>query len=358
MGVIRQTLDLLGLTFLFDIFKDVVERIKYIFIPPKAFSWQTLIYLSVFSWLMSYLADEGAIRSIIAFFGWVFLIAGTSWYTTDKPLYIPGTIMPVGAVITGGIVSIFAFRQDDAVVARTIIFWPTISALITAIPEFFEGSGTDVKTQLPKLEDRESLIVLIGCCMLLSCWLNVYVVTDTWMREYPSATVNIGGQKTVQRSDLLTFPESTDTIPRNGRLILEKLQQAVETALRGKSWSNVELWLKNANREVNQLGEAVITIHLAEFEEKELWETQATVDNLDPKNPNSGYILNLFSYWNGPSAVPDEYDGYYLQKSCQIEPITEPVETLSPQNEKITVAEIECLPEIRSGFGKPPQQKR
>lgn len=354
MGVIRQTLDLLGLTFLFDIFKDVVERIKYIFIPPRAFSWQTLIYLSVFSWLMSSLADQGLeqqpIRDIIAFFGWVFLIAGTSWYTTDKPLYIPGTIMPVGAVITGGIVSIFAFQQDDAVVARTIIFWPTISALITAIPEFFEGSGTDVKTQLPKLEDRESLIVLIGCCMLLSCWLNVYVVTDRWMREYPSATVNIGGQEAAQRSDLLTFPESRDRIPQNGRLILEELESAVKTRLSGKSYSDVELWLKNANEQVRQLGETIIGIKLADVQEKDLWTTQATVGNI--KDNPSSYILNLFSVWNGPSAVPG---GYYLQKSCQIEPITEPVDTLSPQNEKITVAEIECLPKIPSGWGKPPQ---
>ena len=358
MGVIRQTLDLLGLTILFDIFKDVVERIKYIFIPPRAFSWQTLIYLSVFSWLMSSLADIAEIRDIIAFFGWVFLIAGTSWYTTDKPLYIPGTIMPVGAVITGGIVSIFAFRQGDAVVARTIIFWPTISAFITAIPEFFEGSGTDVKTQLPKLEDRESLIVLIGCSILLSCWLNVYVVTDRWIGEYPSAKYPVpekaNENEITQRSDLLTFSEPGDKIPKNGVLISDKLQQAVETTLKGKSWSNVELWLKNANQEVNKLGEAVIKEHLAEFEEKDLWSTQATVDNIDPKNPSS-YILNLFSVWNGPSAVPD---GYYLQKSCQIEPITEPVDTLNPQNEKITVAEVECLSEITYGFGNPPQQQR
>ncbi|NJN08956.1 MAG: DUF5357 domain-containing protein [Richelia sp. RM2_1_2] len=364
MGVIRQTLDLLGLTVLFDIFKDLVERIKYIFIPPKAFSWQTLIYLSAFSWLMSSLADS-PIEDIIAFFGWIFLIAGTSWYTTDKPLYIPGTIMPVGAVITGGIVSIFAFQRDDAIVARTIIFWPTISAFITAIPEFFEGSGTDVKTQLPKLEDRESLIVLIGCSILLSCWLNVYVVTDRWISEYPSAKYpvpeKVDDKKITQRSDLLTFLEPGDKTPKNGVLILEKLQQAVETTLRGKPWTDVERvnnenkgWLNNANQEVKKLGEDVIRIHLAEFEEKDLWSTQATVESPDPKNPSS-YILNLFSVWNGPSAVPN---GYYLQKSCQIEPITEPVDTLNPQNEKITVAEVECSPKISYFTGNPPQQKR
>ena len=110
MGVIRETLNLLGLNVLFDFIRDIIERVKYIFIPPRAFSWQTLIYLSIFSWLMSSLANPGSpIQDIIAFFGWMFLVGGTSWYTTDKPLYIPGTIMPIGAVITGGIVSLFAF---------------------------------------------------------------------------------------------------------------------------------------------------------------------------------------------------------------------------------------------------------
>ncbi|MEA5593153.1 septal junction protein FraD [Rivularia sp. UHCC 0363] len=353
MGVVKETLDLLGLAVLFDFLKDAIERIKRFFIPPRAFSWQTLIYLSIFSWLMSSLAYEGAIRDIIAFFGWVFLIGGTSWYTTDKPLYIPGTVMPVGAVITGGIVSIFAFQQNDQVISRTIVFWPTISALIAAVPEFFEGTGTDVNAQLPKLEDRESVIVLIGCCMLLSCWLNIYEVSDEWMKEYPSARYPIATKKDSQRNDLLTFLRPEDQIPQNGILILNKLQPAVETALRGKSWSNVELWLKNANERVNELGEAVIAIHLAEFEEKDLWKTQANVENIDPEDLNSGYRLDLFSVWDGPSAAPN---GYYLQKSCQIEPIAEPVDTLNPQNEKITVAEVECSPKISYFTGKPPNQ--
>ncbi|AFY59151.1 hypothetical protein Riv7116_6835 [Rivularia sp. PCC 7116] len=351
MGVLKETADLLGLAFLFEFLKDVIERVKKFFIPPKAFSWQTLIYLSVFSWLMSYLAN-GGIQDIIAFFGWMFLIAGTSWYTTDKPLYIPGTIMPVGAVITGGIVSIFAFQQqNEEIVARTIIFWPTISALITAVPEFFEGSGTDVKTQLPKLEDRESVIVLIGCCMLLSCWLNLYGVTDSWLNNYPSAKYPVYRDNS-QRNDLLTVLEPENKIPQNGVLILDKLQPAIETALDGKSWSNVELWLKKANQRVSDLGEKVIQIHLAQFEEKEFWKTQASVENIDPKDYNSGYKLNLFSVWTGPSATKK---GYYLKRSCQIEPIAESVDTVGSQIERITVAELECLPKISYIAGQPPQ---
>lgn len=352
MGVFKETADLLGLAFLFDFLKDVIERIKNFFIPPKAYSWQTLIYMSVFSWLMSSLANDGPIQDIIAFFGWVFLIAGTSWYTTDKPLYVPGTVMPVGAVITGGIISIFAFQQDEEVVARTIIFWPTISALITAVPEFFEGNGTDVKIQPPKLEDRESIIVLIGSCMLLSCWLNLYQVTDTWLNEYPSAKYPVYDESS-RRNDLLTVLEPENKMPQNGVLILNKLQPAVETALNGKSWSDVELWLKNANQNVSRLGEKIINIYLAEFEEKDDWKVEANVENIDSQDYNSGYRLDLLSVWQGPSATPN---GYYLKRSCQIEPIAESVDIISAQAEGITVAEVECLPKIYYIAGQPPQK--
>ena len=352
MSLIDDALGLIGFASILDFFTDIFKRARDFFVPDKAFGWQTLIYLSLFSWLMSSLANNGPIQDIIAFFGWVFLIAGTSWYTTDKPLYIPGTVMPVGAVITGGIVSIFAFQQDEELITRTIIFWPTISALITAVPEFFEGSGTDVKTQLPKLEDRESVIILIGCCMLLSCWLNLYGVTDTWLNEYPSAKYPIYRDEVVQRNDLLTVIEPLEKTPQNGVLILNKLQSGVETALDGKSWSEVELWLKNANRRVSQLGRRIININLAKFDEKDFWKMQANVENIDPKDINSGYRLNLYSVWQGPSATKN---GYYLKRSCQIEPIAERDESIGSKGELVTVAELECLPTISYIAGQPPR---
>ncbi len=342
MGVIKDTFNLLGLTVIFDFLKDVIERIRYILLPPKAFSWQTLIYLSVFSWLMSSLANPNSpARDIIAFFGWVFLIAGTSWYTTDKPLYIPGTVMPVGAVITGGIVSIFAFGREEMIVDRTIIFWPTISAIITAIPEFFEGSGTDVKTQLPKLEDRQSGIVLIGCCMLLSCWLNLYIVTDEWLNEYPSAQYPVATDENPRTNDLLTVLEPENEIPKNGVLILNKVQSSVLDQLNGKSWSEVERWLKSSNQNATELGRKIIDIHLAEFDEKDFWKVQARVESIDPQDINT-YRLDLFSVWEGPSSK----DGYYLKSSCQIQPIAESVDAVGAQPQRITVAEIECAPKI------------
>ncbi len=323
--------DLFGL---FGIVQDVYDRIRKILVPPKAYSWQTLIYLSVYSWILSFFAI-GYIQNIIAFFGWLFLIAGTAWYTTDDPLRVPGTFMPIGAVITGFLVSVFAFgNQDNGITSRTIVLWPTISALITAIPEFFEGSGTDSKAQIPKPEVRQKITVLVASSMVLSCWIQFYFVMDYWLKQYPSLLAD-----DFQRSTFVVRTDKAEKIPENGVLILDRLQPIVEAELAGKPWSQVERWLLDAKTQVGNLGNQVINKTLAKYEEKELWRIEPRVVN----TKSGGYILDLLSIWEGPSSNPK---GYYLKKSCRIEPvagsINNPNTTVSLSDNKSTVAEIEC----------------
>jgi hypothetical protein len=326
---------------IFGIIEDVYERIKKIFIPPRAYSWQTLIYLSLFSWLMSSLTTN-FVKDIIAFCGWLFLIFGTAWYTRDNPLLVPGTNMPIGAVITGFLVSVFAFGQDEAVFTpRTIVFWPTISAIITIIPEFFEGTGTETKTQIPKIEERERLTILLGSCMVLSCWLQFYFVTDNWTNQYPSLLVD-----NYQGSAFVVKTQFSDKIPKNGVLILDRLAPQVESQIAGQPWSQVEQWLINARQRVDNLSRPVIQTNLAQYEEKSLWRVEPRVSNV-----KDGYRLDLLSIWRGPSSNPR---GYYLVKSCRIDPVIESGTKLEQKN---TIAEIEC--ERKTSFfaeAPPPQQ--
>lgn len=310
---------------LFKFTEGLYAGIRKVLVPPKAYSWQTFIYLSVFSWVLSYCAT-GYIKDIIAFFGWLFLIAGTAWYTTEDPLRVPGTFMPVGAVITGFLVSVFAFgNQQDVITSRTIVFWPTISALITAIPEFIEGNDTDAKARIPKPEDRQRIIILVASSMLLSCWIQFYFVMDNWFQQYPSLQAD-----TFKRSAFVVRTEERVKIPHNGVVILEKLQPRVVEEIAQRPWSEVEKWLLDAKQRVRTLGREVIQKNLGRYEEKELW-------HLEPRvaNTKSGYILDLLSIWIGPSSNPR---GYYLKKSCRIEP----VEATNNSGNKITVAEIEC----------------
>jgi hypothetical protein len=333
---------------LFGIIEDVYERIKKIFIPPRAYSWQTLIYLSIFSWLMSSLS-AGYIKDIISFFGWLFLIFGTAWYTTDNPLLIPGTNMPIGAVITGFLVSVFAFgNQEDVFTPRTIVLWPTISAVITAIPEFFEGTGTEAKAQLPKIEDRQKIIMLLGSCMVISCWLQFYFVTDNWINEYPSLLVD-----NYQSSAFVVKTQPTDKVPKNGVLILDKLTSQVEAQIAGQPWSQVEQWLIDARQRVGNLGRQVIETNLAEYEERSLWGVEPRISGV-----KDGYKLDLLSIWKGPSSNPR---GYYLVKSCRVDPVVESgsssSQTARKAEQRNTIAEIECERKTSFFAGSPPPQQ-
>ncbi|WP_448265934.1 septal junction protein FraD [Nostoc sp. DSM 114159] len=324
----------------FKFVEGLYAGIRKILVPPKAYSWQTFIYLSIFSWVLSYCAT-GYIKDIIAFFGWLFLIAGTAWYTTEDPLRVPGTFMPVGAVITGFLVSVFAFGdQRDVITPRTIVFWPTISALITAIPEFIEGNDTDAKARIPKPQDRQRIIILVASSMLLSCWIQFHFVTDNWLRQYPSLQAD-----TFKHSTFVPRTEELVKIPRNGVVILQRLQPIVVDQIAQRPWSEVEKWLLDAKQRVGNLGREIIKKNLSKYEEKELWRVEPRV-----ANTKSGYILDLLSIWIGPSSNPR---GYYLKKSCRIEPVA----TATNSENKITVAEIECDRASKLIAGSPPPQQ-
>ncbi|MBD6615169.1 hypothetical protein FNW02_04705 [Komarekiella sp. 'clone 1'] len=324
----------------FKFIEGLYAGVKKVLVPPKAYSWQTFIYLSVFSWVLSYFAT-GYIRDIIAFCGWLFLISGTAWYTTEDPLRVPGTFMPVGAVITGFLVSVFAFGdQEDVITPRTIVLWPTISALITAIPEFIEGTDTDAKAQIPKPEDRQRILILVASCMLLSCWIQFYFVMDNWLREYPSLQAD-----NFKRSNFVVRTQGPEKIPQNGVVILEKLQPLIEEQIAERPWSEVERWLLDAKLQVGNAGKQVIANNLAEYEEKNLWRVEPRVANI-----KSGYILDLLSIWTGPSSNPR---GYYLKKSCRVEPVA----ATNGTGDNITVAEIECDRVNKFIAGPPPPQQ-
>jgi drug/metabolite transporter superfamily protein YnfA len=343
--------DLLGLT---KFVADIYAGIRKFLVPERAYSWQTLIYLSIFSWIISFLAT-GIVSDIIAFFGWIFLIAGTAWYTTDDPARIPGTYMPVGAVITGFLVSVFAFGQNqDGISTGTIVWWPTISALITAIPEFFEGTGTDAKAQLPKPEDRQKIVVLIASSMVLSCWIQFHFVVNNWLDQYPSLLSD-----DFRRSTFVIRTEPPVRTSQAGSLILREMQPLLERDISKQPWSQVERWLQNANANITNLSQEVIKgkrlQERLQEEEKNLWRVEPRITNPNPKNKDE-YQLDILSIWAGPSSNPL---GYYFRKSCQIRPIAETTNTSTAQkaDEPAIIAEIECGSVSKPIIGRPPAQR-
>jgi hypothetical protein len=324
----------------FKFIQDIFLGIRKFLTPARAYSWQTFIYLSLFSLGASYFA-VGFVKDIIAFFGWIFLIAGTVWYTTDDPVRVPGTFMPVGALITGFLVSVFAFGHEvNVVTPKSIVFWPSLAAIITAIPEFFQGTGTEAKAQLPKLQVRQRLIILVAWSLLISCWLQFYFVVDNWLREYPSLLAG-----NFQKSAFVVRLEEKPKLPQNGSTILNKLQPLVEEQIITRPWSAVEKWLLDANQHVRSLGNQVITKNLAKVAENRLWRVEPRVTNV-----KSGYRLDILSIWTGPS---ENQAGFYLRKSCLIQPTS----SGHQQDGKTVVADIQCDPLSKLVMGTPPPQQ-
>ena len=316
---------------------DFLGRILRVFNPPRIFSWQTLIYLSIFSWIMASIS-VGIISNLIGLCGWIFLILATAWYTTDNPLRVFG--IPLGALITGALVSVFLFgggRPETGLTVHSFVFWPTVTALITGIPEFIESG----KGKLPSPDVRQRIIILIGVAAVISCWLQFYFVMQNWLQEFPTLQSD-----TFNRQGLVVRVGEPTTTPTNGIRILNQLDAAVKEELEDRPWSEVERWLIEGKQRVGSLSQEVIQDNLAKYDEKVLWRVQPRVTNLKPVK--SGYNLELYAVWNGPSSDPRRY---YLSKSCRITPISGGI----PQ--KNSLARVSCSQVSRKPIrGLPPQQ--
>lgn len=342
---------------IFGFFEELFKPITDLLVPKKAYAWQTLIYLSIFSFITSFFAVD-SIQYLIEYCGWFFLIAGTAWSTTDQPATVPATNMPIGSLITSAFVSVFLFSRfingnDQVIQPISIVVWPTLAAVITAIPEFFEGSGTDVKRQLPKLLIRQQIIILLSICMMISCWINFYYIIDNWFDQYPTLKTeveNFGGSKLILRRGEAPELNNKDgeerkikfILPTNGVQLLNKLSPRVKQQLDERPWGEVERWLfdsvdKNKkDRPIGKLAQQVKEEVLKLSPEKGFWSIEPRVSNT-----KTGYKLDLLAMWKAPSFMANKY---YLQKSCEITPFAKPVKDEGDENATVNVAEIECQP--------------
>ncbi len=340
---------------IFGFFEELFKPILDLLVPKKAYAWQTLIYLSLFSFITSQFAT-GSIQYLIEYCGWFFLIAGTAWSTTDQPATIPATNMPIGALITGAFVSVFLFSRfingtEEVIQPISIVVWPTLAAIITAIPEFFEGSGTDVKRQLPKLLIRQRIIMLLAICMMISCWIQFYYVIDGWLDKYPTLKTeieNFGGSKLILRrretpelnNQNLGQRKTKLILPENGIQLLNKLTPKIMQQLDEQSWGDVERWLLDSvnknkkDRPIGKLSQIVKEEVLKLSPEKRFWSIEPRVSNT-----KTGYKIDLIATWKAPTFMADKY---YLQRSCEITPFAKQVKDEADENNTVNVAEVEC----------------
>jgi hypothetical protein len=300
-----------------DKVKEIFNTLQKLLLPPKAFSWQTLILLSVFSCLMAALAND-LIRDLLATCGWIFLIFGVGWFTTESPIYLGG--LSLGPWITGILVSIFLFGEWlDERPSLLFVSWPLISAAIASLGEFIQ-SGPRFKNPAPA--GRQRLVILFLSNLIISCWFQLYFVIQGWIDIYPSLLANDFNQSNfVVR---LGIPTSE---PPTGVLILNQAEALLRADLEPLSRPEVERWLLNLKQQPTDFQNAVMQ-QLPPSEENALWQLQAQVL---PDQPD--YTLQMLALWQGPSS---DLAGHYLTKTCRINQPENPTSTPVAPQEAVT----------------------
>ena len=297
-----------------DRIKEIFDTLQKLLLPPKAFSWQTLILLSIFSCLMAALAGD-FVRSLLATCGWIFLIFGVGWFTTENPIKVGG--LSLGPWITGILVSIFLFGEWlDERPSLLFISWPLISAAIASLDEFIQ-SGPRFKNPAPA--GRQRLVILFLSNLIISCWFQLYFVIQGWLEIYPSLLANDFNQSNfVVRLGVQTTQAPT------GVIILNQAEATLKAELEPRSWPEVERWLLTLKQQPTEFENAVME-QLPPSEENALWQLQTQIL---PDQPE--YTLQMLALWQGPSS---DLASHYLTKTCRVTQGENPPASTSPAPE-------------------------
>lgn len=269
--------------------------------PPTAFSWQTLILLSLFSHIMSSLATDFT-QNLISSMGWIFLIFGVSWATTDHPPKISG--FSLGPWITGALVCTFVFGSWKGDLApATLVCWPPVSAFLASVREFFDPG---LRFRTPPPVSRQNVLLLMLSNLIISCWIQFYFTTQDLLTQYPTLLAD-----DFSKSTFVVKLEVPRTVMSRGALLLNSMEPLVRRELSNKPWPQVERSL--LPQELKTRMEVIkkkVQQQLPKAAEDLWWRFTYKVSSI-----KSGYNLLLQAIWEGPHS---EGGNYVIQKSCQI----------------------------------------
>ncbi len=327
---------------------EIFKQIRQTLTPPKPDSWQTLIWISIFSWLMSLLPISDITQGFIATCAWCFLIPGIHWFMYEEKLKVFNSEVNVkkgltvsgiflGPWITGAMVCILLFSDvpDNRNWVR-FICWPPISAIIAATPKFI---ATGPKWKKPDPAARQDLVILFLSNFLLSCWFQLYFLTQSWLVDYPSLRA-----QDLSKSAFVVRFQGGETMPSRGVAMLDQAESVVKEQLDGQYWSQVERWLFDLRPQMQQV-ETIVKGRLTPVAENALWHLDGRV------LPRTEYQLRMIASWEGPSA---NGTGYYLTKSCQITRVTNSrLPIAQTANASTQIARVSCDPVAAPTEGQP-----
>lgn len=302
--------------------KEILGQIWKQLKPPRAFSWQTLVLVSVFSWCVSAIVETETVRDVLARLGWIFLTLGVGWGMWGTRVDLLGLILYPGPWITGALacVSLFAGWNVD-LTQVALVSWPLISFAVAAIPKLFPK----LTFSLPDPPTRQQLIIQFLLSCLLSSWFQFYFVIQDWLRAYPSLLSDSLGRSAF----VVQLNEREAKVPR-GVTLLNYAEPLLQQDLQALSWAEVERWLVDRDARIVELQQRVLQ-QTPRVEEDALWKFWGDVPAGLPE-----YTLKLRAVWLGPSS---NLKGYFLEKSCLItqDPMATGIAPLTPNSGLVQV---------------------
>ncbi|NJN76185.1 MAG: DUF5357 domain-containing protein [Synechococcaceae cyanobacterium RL_1_2] len=165
-----------------DFWRTAITTVITLLNPPRGYSWQTMVWLGLFSWGVSGITmllrpslGREFVQGLTGWSGWLYLSIALVWLWLEKSLplapwvivlclYIPATdIFPSG---TG--------------LKFLLLIYPILAGILMIIPKFF-GENLSSKT----LSDQEKYDVILILCLhgLIFCWLYFGLMTDRWRQN-------------------------------------------------------------------------------------------------------------------------------------------------------------------------------
>lgn len=284
---------------------SLMNRLAQSLKPPRPFSWETVILLSLFSWLMVLLTGQWGLKAdvshqIITIFAITFSLIGVTWAQIKHPWKLWGLeIWPGMAAL---ILCILMFRLwPDNWLYLTCITWPILWGGFAAGSIFFNSQ----KSGLSQAEISLKIIILMLVSCLASTWVQFAFLIDDWSEEYPTIIAGDLSQSTfVVRVNRATPPDN------RGAAILEAMTTFLQSQVEGKRWQEVKAWITKLTK--GEL-ESSVKVRLPQYGENQWWELQAAIAQTE-----TGYKLELFALWKGPQ-TKSKID--YFRKICEIRQI-------------------------------------
>lgn len=314
----RISLNFSQLKFTMNQITKILETLVKFFKAPKAISWQTLMFLSMFSGsfaLFAYLLPDRGGRvtaNVSANLALFFLIIGIFWLFTEKRTRIFG--IKVRPIVVGLLISVLLFNNiADNLFFAIGQFAPIICGVIAIIPDIYQ----QVKLTKPDLEKIQQLITIFLVYLLASCWFSFYVFIQNWSKANYPENFYIGQNFSESIFVVQLIPSSVNgqkKLLKTPEEILNFFEVYLKNKLENQAWSRVESYLKLLDSKYlkNQINQLLIS----KIEDSQ-WSVRLEVESPeDIGQPNvSQYNLTLWVIWSGGS---EDSPTYRLKKTCKV----------------------------------------